>query len=113
MVSAQIEQGKISDEADALLGGAGYPFTSPNKDPLACALTAGRGDRRAGARPERPAAVGLDMLCASAEGRRAPPDRADTFVDIPGAGRQKINAAYTIGGAALAIRMVERTPAST
>ena len=32
----------------------------------------------------------------------------DTLVDIPGHGRQKINAAYAFGGAALAIRTVEQ-----
>ena len=30
LVSAQIEQGKVSDAADAQLGGAGFPLTSPN-----------------------------------------------------------------------------------
>ena len=32
----------------------------------------------------------------------------DTVVDIPGHGRQKINAAYAFGGAALAIRTIEQ-----
>ena len=31
----------------------------------------------------------------------------DTIVDIPGAGRQKINAAYAIGGTALAVQTIE------
>ena len=30
LVSAQIEQGKVSDAADAQLGGAGFPLASPN-----------------------------------------------------------------------------------
>ncbi|HWC27303.1 MAG TPA: LCP family protein [Solirubrobacteraceae bacterium] len=107
LVSAQIQQGKVSD-ANAYLGGAGYPLTSPNTilvlgsdvrtDELAepGAQTSGNG---------RSDSILLLRVGGGANGRLA--IARDTIVDIPGAGRQKVNAAYGIGGAPLAVRTIE------
>ena len=108
LVSAQIEQGKISDEADALLGGAGYPLTSPNN-----ILVLGSDRRREdtaepGASTTGPSRSDSILLLRVGGGANSRLSIArDTIVDIPGQGRQKINAAYAFGGAALAIRTVE------
>jgi LCP family protein required for cell wall assembly len=109
LVSAQIEQGKVSDEADALLGGAGYPLTSTNT-----ILVLGSDQRSAdtaepGASTTGPSRADSIMLMRVGGGANARLSIArDTVVDIPGHGRQKINAAYAFGGAALAIRTVEQ-----
>jgi len=107
LVSAQIQQGKIRDDANQLLGGAGPPpfsannilvlgsdqRTEDNAEPGA-STTSGRSD-----------SIMLMRLGGGANSRLS--IARDTVVDIPGAGRQKINAAFAIGGTELAIRTVE------
>jgi len=108
LVSAQIQQGKVSD-ANQYLGGAGYPLTSANN-----ILVLGS-DVRDGANAEpgaqttgngRSDSILLLRIGGGANSRMS--IARDTIVDIPGAGRQKINAAYSIGGTALAVRTVEQ-----
>jgi LCP family protein required for cell wall assembly len=108
LLSAQIQQGKVSDASEQL-GGAGYPLTSPNNilvlgsdvrtkrlaEPGAQTTGNGRSD-----------SILLLRVGGGANSRMA--IARDTIVDIPGAGRQKINAAYSIGGTALAVRTIER-----
>ena len=107
LVSAQIQQGRISDAADQLLGGAGYPLWSPNT-----ILVLGSDQRTQDTRePGAQAGVGradsiLLMRIGGAANSRLSIAR-DTIVDIPGVGRQKINGAFAIGGSALAVRTVE------
>ncbi len=107
LVSAQIQQGKVSD-ANHLLGGAGYPATSANN-----ILVLGS-DVRNGALVEpgaqttgngRSDSILLMRIGGGANSRLS--IARDTIVDIPGAGRQKINAAYAIGGTALAVQTIE------
>jgi LCP family protein required for cell wall assembly len=107
LVSAQIQQGKIGGAANQLLGGAGYPLWSPNN-----ILVLGSDQRTAGTRePGAQTGVGRSdsiMLMRVGGGANSRLSIArDTVVDIPGAGRQKINAAFAIGGVALAVRTVE------
>ena len=108
LVSAQIQQGKIGDEANALLGGAGYPLWSPNN-----VLVLGSDQRTDGhARARRPdaAAAASDSIMLMRVGGGANSRLSiarDTVVDIPGHGRDKINAAFAFGGTALAIQTVE------
>ena len=117
LVSAQIEQGKVSDAADAQLGGAGFPLTSPNT-----ILVLGSDQRGAATKPSRAPTSGRaartrSCCCASAAGTNARLSiPRDTVADIPGHGRSKINAAYAFGGAALADpdgRAVPRASRST
>jgi LCP family protein required for cell wall assembly len=108
LVSAQIEQGKVSDEADALLGGAGFPLTSPNTILVLGSDQRGEDTAEPGASTTAPGRSDSIMLLRIGGGANARLSIArDTLVDIPGRGRQKINAAYAVGGAALAIRTVE------
>ncbi len=107
LLSAQIQQGKISGGANELLGGAGYPMWSPNN-----VLVLGSDERTPETRePGAQTGVGRAdsiMLMRVGGGANSRLSIArDTVVDIPGAGRQKINAAFAIGGTALAVRTVE------
>jgi LCP family protein required for cell wall assembly len=107
LVSAQIQQGTISDAADQYLGGAGYPLWSPNN-----VLVLGSDQRTPGSRePGAQTGVGRSdsiMLMRVGGGANSRLSIArDTIVDIPGFGRQKINAAFALGGTALAVRTVE------
>jgi LCP family protein required for cell wall assembly len=107
LVSAQIQQGKIGGAANGVLGGAGYPLWSANN-----VLVLGSDQRTAGTRePGAQTGVGRSdsiMLMRVGGGANSRLSIArDTVVDIPGAGRQKINAAFAIGGTALAVRTVE------
>ncbi len=108
LVSAQIQQGKVAD-ANHLLGGAGYPAFSPNN-----ILVLGS-DVRNGALVEpgaqttgngRSDSIQLMRVGGGANSRLS--IARDTIVDIPGAGRQKINAAFAIGGTALAVQTIEQ-----
>lgn len=107
LISAQIQQGRISDAANASLGGAGYPLWSPNN-----ILVLGSDQRTKETRePGAQTGVGRSdsiMLMRVGGGANSRLSIArDTVVDIPGSGRQKINAAFAIGGTALAVKTVE------
>ena len=107
LVSAQIQQGKVSD-ANHLLGGAGYPATVAEQHPRARVRQAAE---RATSSPgaEEPEGARTRSCCCesgAARGRLSIP--RDTVVEIPEAGPQKINAAYAIGGPALTIETVKR-----
>ena len=107
LISAQIQQGKIGGAANEVLGGAGYPLWSPNN-----ILVLGSDQRTAGTRePGAQTGVGRSdsiMLMRIGGGANSRLSIArDTVVDIPGAGRQKINAAFAIGGTSLAVKTVE------
>jgi LCP family protein required for cell wall assembly len=109
MLSAQIQSAKVSDAADAELGGAGFTLTSPNTILVLGSDARPRGTKEAGAnvigQASRSDSV---LLLRTGGGRNASLSiPRDTVVDIPGRGRDKINAAYAIGGPALAIRTVE------
>jgi LCP family protein required for cell wall assembly len=109
LVSAQIEQGKVSDAADAQLGGAGFPLTSPNTILVLGSDQRGAETAEPGASTSAPGRSDSIMLLRVGGGANSRLSIArDTLVDIPGHGRQKINAAYAFGGAALAIRTVEQ-----
>jgi LCP family protein required for cell wall assembly len=109
LVSAQIEQGKVSDAADAQLGGAGFPLTSPNTILVLGSDQRGKGTAEPGASTTAPGRSDSIMLLRIGGGSNSRLSIArDTLADIPGHGRQKINAAYAFGGSALAIRTVEQ-----
>jgi LCP family protein required for cell wall assembly len=109
LVSAQIQQGKVGDETEEALAGGGLPLTSPTTvlvlgsdqrssdtaEPGSSTTTRGRSDS-------------ILLLRVGGGANRRLSIARDTVVDIPGAGRQKINAAYAIGGAPLAIRTISQ-----
>jgi LCP family protein required for cell wall assembly len=109
LLSAQIERGKVSDEAKAALRSAGYPLVSPNTILFLGSDARPEGSQEPGANPGGPSRSDTIMLWRVGGGhssRLSIP--RDTIVDIPGHGRQKINAAYAFGGAALSIRTIEQ-----
>ncbi|MGH2840653.1 MAG: LCP family protein [Solirubrobacteraceae bacterium] len=107
LISAQIQQGKIGDGADQFLGGAGAPPFSANNILVLGSDQRTEGTAEPGAQTTggRADSIMLMRLGGGANSRLS--IARDTVVSIPGAGRQKINAAFAIGGAALAIQTVE------
>jgi LCP family protein required for cell wall assembly len=109
LISAQIQSAKISDAAEAQLSGGGYPLTSPNTI-LVLGSDARTKDRaEPGAQtigaPSRSDSILLLRIGGGANAQLS--ILRDTVVNVPGHGRQKINAAYAQGGPSLAIRTVE------
>lgn len=109
LVSAQIEQGRVSDEAKAALRSAGpLPF-STNTILILGSDARPAGSKEPGADPGGPSRSDTIMLWRVGGGHAARLSiPRDTVVDIPGHGRQKINAAYAFGGAALSIQTIEQ-----
>ena len=108
LVSAQIQQGKVSD-ANGLLGGSGYPGWSPNNVLVLGSDVRNSANAEPGAQTTgngRSDSILLMRIGGGANTRMS--IARDTIVDIPGAGRQKVNAAYAIGGTALAVRTIEQ-----
>ncbi|MFP5363110.1 MAG: LCP family protein [Thermoleophilia bacterium] len=108
LVSAQLQQATVSD-ANEYLGGAGYPLTSPNNILVLGSDVRTERNAEPGAQTSgngRSDSILLLRVGGGANSRMA--IARDTVVEIPGAGRQKINAAYSIGGTALAVQTVER-----
>jgi len=107
LVSAQIQQGKVAD-ANHLLGAAGYPLWSPNNILVLGSDVRTRANAEPGAQTKgngRSDSILLMRIGGGANSRMS--IARDTVVDIPGAGRQKVNAAYAIGGTALAVQTIE------
>jgi len=104
LVSAQLQQSGIEGD----LGGAGpAPFAANNVLVLG-SDTRPRGTREAGAQTTGNGRSDSILLLRAGGGANSRLSIArDTVVDIPGAGRQKVNAAYAIGGAALAVQTIE------
>lgn len=108
LVSAQFGQSKIPDDANQVLGGAGYPLTSPNNILVLGSDVRSKDTREPGAQTSGPGRSDSILLMRLGGGANTRLSIArDTIVDIPGAGRQKINAAFAIGGTTLAVRTVE------
>src|SRR4051812_47311297 len=108
LISAQIESGKVSGEVDRFLAG-GYPLTSKSTILVLGSDARVKGQAEPGANtigaPSRSDSILLIRTGGGASARLSIP--RDTVVDIPGHGRDKINAAYAYGGAALALRTIE------
>jgi len=108
LVSAQIEQGKVSSAAKAALRPAGFPLTSANTILLLGSDARPRGSKEPGANPGGPSRSDTIMLWRVGGGHAARLSiPRDTVVPIPGHGMQKVNAAYAYGGAALSIQTIE------
>jgi LCP family protein required for cell wall assembly len=110
LVSAQIQQSKISDAAEAKLSGGGYPLTSPNTILVLGSDARVKGKAEPGAEtigdPSRSDSIMLLRIGGGANAQLS--ILRDTVVDIPGHGQNKINAAYAFGGPSLAIDTVEK-----
>jgi LCP family protein required for cell wall assembly len=107
LLSAQIQQGKIGDEANALLGGAGYPLWSPNNVLVLGSDQRPEGTGEPGAQTASGRSDSIMLLRVGGGANSRLSIARDTIVDIPGHGRGKINGAFAFGGTALAIKTVE------
>ncbi|MDX6721577.1 MAG: hypothetical protein QOJ63_3831 [Solirubrobacteraceae bacterium] len=107
LVSAQIQQGRIGDAANQLLGGAGYPLWSPNTVLVLGSDQRTKGTLEPGAQTTTGRSDSIMLLRVGGGANSRLSIARDTIVDVPGHGRAKINAAFAYGGAALAIRTVE------
>jgi LCP family protein required for cell wall assembly len=109
LISAQIQESKVSDAAENELSNAGFTLTSPNTVLMLGSDARTKGTKEAGANvigtPSRSDSILLMRVGGGANATLSIP--RDTVVDIPGSGRNKINAAYAIGGPSLAIKTVE------
>ena len=110
MISAQIQSAKVSDAAEAKLSGGGYPLTSPNTILVLGSDARTKDTAEPGAQtigePSRSDSIMLLRIGGGANAQLSV--LRDTVVDIPGHGRDKINAAYALGGPSLAIETVEQ-----
>ncbi|MCW3004536.1 MAG: LytR family transcriptional regulator [Conexibacter sp.] len=107
LISAQIQQGDLSGQVS--LGGAGFPLTSPNNVLVLGSDTRTKGSKEPGAATSGRGRSDSIMLMRVGGGKNARLSiPRDTVVDIPGYGRNKINAAYAFGGPALAVQTIER-----
>jgi LCP family protein required for cell wall assembly len=110
LISAQLEASKTSSAADAELTGGGWTLTSANTILVLGSDARPVGTKEAGAQtigqPSRSDSIMIMRIGGGANATLSIP--RDTVVNIPGHGQDKINAAYAIGGPALAIRTVEQ-----
>jgi LCP family protein required for cell wall assembly len=110
LVSAQIQRKNVSDNARGTLAGAGFPLTSPNTILVLGSDARTKGTKEPGAQtigqPSRSDSILLLRAGGGKSARLSIP--RDTVVDIPGHGRNKINAAYAFGGAGLTIQTIHQ-----
>jgi LCP family protein required for cell wall assembly len=103
MISAQLEQGSIKGD----YGGGFPPFTKTTILVIGSdARPKGSKEPGAFAGPNRADTLMLIRTGGGAAARLSIP--RDTIVDIPGHGRNKINAAYAFGGVPLTVRTIEQ-----
>lgn len=106
VVSATIQQSKVSDATNAQLGGGGNLLTSPGNVLVMGLDERPKNSKEPGAGgPSRTDTLML-LRTGGGEAQRLSILR-DSFAEIPGYAPQKINAAYAFGGAALTIKTVE------
>ncbi len=108
LVSATIHGGGVNAAANSVLGGGGFPPFGATTV-LVLGSDARPKDSKepgAGSGPSRADSIVLMRFGGGRAARLSIP--RDTVVDIPGGGRQKINAAYAIGGAAKMTETVEQ-----
>jgi LCP family protein required for cell wall assembly len=109
LVSAQIQSANISDAADAKLSGGGFPLTTPNTILVLGSDARTKDTAEPGAQTigEASRSDSILLLRVGGGANAQLSVLRDTVVDIPGHGRNKINAAYALGGPSLAIETVE------
>jgi LCP family protein required for cell wall assembly len=109
LVSATLQQDAVPDSARAELAGGGVGLTSPQTTLVLGSDRRTPGTKEPGASVSGPSRSDSIMLIRSGGGHSQKLSiPRDTIVDIPGHGRDKINAAYAFGGPELTIRTVEQ-----
>jgi LCP family protein required for cell wall assembly len=108
LVSAQIEQGKIGEATEEALDPGPYPLTGASNILVLGSDTRPKDSKEPGANTTGNGRSDSILLLRVGGGANSRMSIArDTLVDIPGRGRQKVNAAYAIGGAPLAIQTIK------
>jgi LCP family protein required for cell wall assembly len=107
LISAQVEQDKVSSEAESQLAGGGYPLVSANTILVLGSDQRPKGSKEPGANsgPSRSDSIMLMRVGGGHSSKLS--ILRDTVVPIPGHGSDKINAAYAYGGAALSIKTIK------
>jgi LCP family protein required for cell wall assembly len=109
LISASLQQDKVGDAAKAALDPGGVGLISPQTTLLIGSDLRTKGNAEPGASTSGPSRADSILLLRFGGGKSAKLSiPRDTVVDIPGYGRNKINASYAIGGAALTIRTVKQ-----
>jgi LCP family protein required for cell wall assembly len=109
LISAQIRQGEVSGNVSRVLGHPGFPLVDSQTILVLGSDRRTAGNAEPGASTTGPSRSDSIMLMRVGLGKtqRLSIPR-DAIADIPGHGRDKINAAFAIGGAPLAIQTVEQ-----
>jgi LCP family protein required for cell wall assembly len=104
VISASIQQSKVSDATNSALGGGGNLLTSPGN-----VLVMGLDQRPKNWKVAHDSARTDTLMLLRTGGGEAQRVSIlrDSYADIPGYQPQKINAAYAFGGAPLTIKTVE------
>jgi LCP family protein required for cell wall assembly len=109
LISASLAQHKVSDTAKAALDPGGVGLITPQTTLLLGSDLRTKGHAEPGASTSGPSRADSILLLRFGGGKSAKLSiPRDTVVDIPGYGRNKINASYAIGGAALTVRTVKQ-----
>jgi LCP family protein required for cell wall assembly len=109
LVSATLQQDAVPQSAQERLAGGGVGLTSPQTTLVLGSDRRTPGTKEPGASVTGPSRSDSILLLRFGGGHSAKLSiPRDTVVDIPGHGRDKINAAYAIGGPALTIQTIEQ-----
>ena len=110
LISAQVERQGVTESAGGALKDSGYTLTSPNTILVLGSDARTKNSKEPGAnkigQPSRSDTIMLMRVGGGKSARLSIP--RDTIVDIPGHGRDKINAAYAYGGPGLATKTVSQ-----
>jgi LCP family protein required for cell wall assembly len=108
LISAQVNQDQVSADAQAQLAAGGVGILQPQTTLILGSDQRTKGTKEPGASTSGPSRSDSILLVRTGGGHSAKLSiPRDTVVDIPGHGREKINAAYAIGGAALTLQTVK------
>ena len=108
LVSAAVQQDQVSSEAESALDGGGVGLGGPQTTLILGSDQRTEGTQEPGASTSGPSRADSILLLRFGGGHSAKLSiPRDTVVDIPGHGRDKINAAYAIGGASLTIETIK------
>ena len=109
LISAQVNQDQVSAAAQAQLAGGGVGILKPQTTLILGSDQRTQSTKEPGASTSGPSRSDSILLVRTGGGHSAKLSiPRDTVVDIPGHGRDKINAAYAIGGAALTVQTIKQ-----
>ncbi|HVP01241.1 MAG TPA: LCP family protein [Solirubrobacteraceae bacterium] len=109
VISAQFLQSRVDQRTKAELASAGLPIVSPSTVLILGSDQRPKGSKEPGATTSGPSRSDSIQLLRVGGGHSAKLSiPRDTVVNIPGYGLNKINAAYAIGGSALAVKTIKQ-----